>query len=120
MSPDGKVQVVVRSRRVPVRTVEVSAPVFSPTGVFVGTRRNRLVLYGSALDDTHRRAIEEGQKLSCNLGLDLEVVDASKSSLLRRILSSLGLGGSKLPTLMVAPLSHEGEECVPRALGPAR
>ena len=119
MSSDGKVQVVVRSRRVPVRTVDFSVPVFSASGIFMGTRSNRLVLYGSALDDTHRRAIEEGQKLSCNLGLDLEVVDTSKSGLFRRILSSFSLGGSELPALKVAPLSYEGEECVPQALGPA-
>lgn len=120
MSPDGKVKVVVRSRRVPVRTVDVRVPVFSTSGVFMGTRSNRLVLYGSALDDNHKRAIEEGQKLSCSLGLDLEVVDASKSGLFRRMLSLLGLGGSELPALTVAPLSSEGEECVPQALGPTR
>lgn len=109
MSPEGKVQVVVKSRRIPLRTVEVSEPIFSPSGVFMGTRSNRVILYGSVLDEGHRRAIEEGQRLSCDLGLELEVVDASKKGLFGRVRSSLGLGGAGGPTLVVSPLSTECE-----------
>jgi hypothetical protein len=103
MSPEGKVQVRVKSRRVPVRTVEVLEPLFSPSGVFMGTRRSKLVLYDNALNQEHQRAIDEGRRLSCHLGFELEVVDSSRSGFFRRMLSSLGRGASESPALMVAP-----------------
>jgi hypothetical protein len=91
MSPDAKVQVVVKSRRVPIRTVRVSEPLFSTSGVYMGTRTNTRVIYDSTLDTNHRQAIEAGQRLSCYLGLNFEVIDSAKSGLGTRILSSLGL-----------------------------
>lgn len=119
MSADGKVRVVVKSRRVPIRTVDVSEPIFSASGAYLGTTRNSLTLYDSSLDDNHRKAIEEGRKLACNLGLGLEVVDASTSGLFRRIRSSLRLSGSSLPSLVVSPFSPACEGSALQDLGSA-
>jgi hypothetical protein len=102
MSPEGKVKVVVRSRRVPIRTADFSQPMFSPSGVFMGTRNNRLVVYGTSLDPDQKRAIQEGRGLSCRLDLDLEVVDRGKSGIFGRILS-LGRPAPTRPTIVVSP-----------------
>ena len=110
MSGAGKVKVVVRSRRVPVRTVEFSSRLnyiqgaTSPgNGVVPGFQTRRAVIYESVLDDEHRRAIEEGDRLACNLGLELEVIDQSRFGLFRRVLSSLGRDGSGNVGVVVSP-----------------
>jgi hypothetical protein len=69
------------------------------------------------LDEEYRRAIDEGQKLSRNLGLDLEVVDSAKNGVLGRILSSLGLSGPGRPIFVVAPFASEAGECLSESLG---
>jgi len=122
MNPEGKVRVVVRSRRVPTGTVDFREPIYSGStaGLLVGARVSRLVLYNNILDERHRKAIEEGNRISQSLGLQLEVVDASRQGILRRMLSSLGrhrLGG---PTLLVAPLHPEQDAPVPQGLGASR
>lgn len=94
-------RVVVRSTRVPIGTTDFSSPVFSAYGSRMGTTQKRITLYGSALNDEHRRAIEEGHKLSCSLGLRLEVVDLSRSGLLKETLSTIL--GTRGPELVVAP-----------------
>ncbi|HUK79583.1 MAG TPA: hypothetical protein VLU91_02840 [Nitrososphaerales archaeon] len=104
MSSGGRVKVVVKSRRVPIRSLEVSHPVFTPSGMLVGATKKRVVVYGFALDEGYRRAIEEGNRLSSSLGLELEVVDTSKSGLLRRVLSHIQRRSLALPTFMVTPL----------------
>lgn len=103
MSPDGKVRVFVRSHKVPIRTVEVREPIFSTSGVFMGTRRSQRVVYGSAMCEDYRRAIEEGRKLCCNLDLEFEVVDSGKSGFLRRAISSLRPGNSARPVVVISP-----------------
>jgi hypothetical protein len=90
MRSDGKIRVVVRSRKVPLRTFDFTEPVYSPLGVLMGARSSRLVAYDYILDEQHMKALEEGQRLACNLGLELEVIDRAKSGLLGRVLSSLG------------------------------
>ena len=102
MSSEGKVKVVVHSRRVPLRTVDYIQPVFSPSGVYMGTRNNRLVVYGTSLDQDQKRAIQEGKRLSCKLDFDLEVVDRARSGFLSRI-SSFGRLSSPRPTVVVSP-----------------
>jgi len=67
LSSSGKVRVVVRSRQVPVRTVDFTEPVYSASGVLLWTKKNTRVLYDSVLDEEHKRAIEEGHKLSHKL-----------------------------------------------------
>jgi hypothetical protein len=107
MSSAGKVQVVVRTRRVPVGTALVTTPLYIPSGVFVGSTTTRIVLYDTRLDETHRRAISEGRSLSCRLGLDLEVVDESKSGPFRRLISLVRRGASPEPAFLVAPQAGE-------------
>ena len=90
MSSSGKVKVVVRSRRVPVRTVEFATHPILPVGTYstpignfssAGLRRERVVVYESVLDEDQRRAVDEGQRLACNLGLEMEVIDLGEKNL---------------------------------------
>jgi hypothetical protein len=102
MKAESVVQVVVRSRRVPIGTVIRTQPVYSANGVLVGSHPSTFVLYGTSLDGEHRRAIEEAQKLACSLGMELEVVDESRSGLLSRFLSRFGING-RSPAVVVPP-----------------
>jgi len=99
----GKIRVTVRSRKVPSRTVDFTEPVYSTSGVLMGTRSNRLIIYDDVLDEAQRKAIEEGRKLSCTLGLDLEVIDRSNASLFSRVLSRLSRDGSTHISVDVTP-----------------
>ncbi len=105
MSPEGKVRVVVRSRRVPTRIVDLSVPEFAPSGVRMGSKTHRVVLYDYILDGDQKKAVDEGRRLSCDLGLELEVVDRSQMGLLKRMLSSFGRNGSSYPMVVVSPSS---------------
>ena len=107
MSASRKVRIIVRTRQVPVGTAVVSRPMFAPSGVFLGSSSNRVVLFESRLDESDRKAISEGRRLSCRLGLDLEVVDASKSGLFRRLISMVRRGASPEPDFLVAPQAAE-------------
>lgn len=103
MSQEGKVSVIVKSRRVPVRTVTLWRPIYSTSGLLVGSQVQRRVVYGSAFDESHAQAIKEGKKLSCNLDLGFEVVDRSKLGPLRRLaLRFLGSPEVK-PSVILAP-----------------
>jgi len=119
MIKDGKIRVIVRSRRVPSGTLDLTEPVYSTSGMLMGTRRNRLVTYDDVLDDAHKKAIEEGRRLSCDLGLDLEVVDAARRGILGRVRSSLGRGHGRGPTLEITP-SSKGRQGVPSTIQPVR
>ena len=105
MRSNGKVQVLVRTRRVPVGTAKLTKPVYSISGVLLGSTTTRVVIYGAQLDESHRNAIRESHRLSRELGLDLEVVDASKSGPLGRLLSLVKRGISRQPAFLVAPES---------------
>jgi hypothetical protein len=109
LNSEGKVQVKVRSSKVPNRTMELSDPIYSVSGSFIGFRRSRVVLYDSILADHHLRAIEEGHRLSCSLGLKLEIVDLSRANFLRRLMSLFGRGVSVRPTFVVTPHSHQSQ-----------
>jgi hypothetical protein len=105
MSPDGKVRVVVRSRKVPADVVEFRQTMYSPSGIPMGTKTNRQVLYKYVLDDEYQRTIEEATRLARSLCLDLEVVDSAKQGLLGRLFSSLGGRGASAPAVVVSPSS---------------
>jgi len=119
MSSDGKIRVVVRSRKVPSRTVEISEPVYSTSGIPMWTRRNRLIVYDYVLDEEHNKAIQEGRRLACSLGLDLEVVDATRRGILGRVRSSLGRGHGRRPTLEITP-SSKGRQGMSSTVQPVR
>jgi hypothetical protein len=116
MNPEGKVQVVVRSRRVPIGTVLRTEPVYSLSGLLVGYRPIRSVLFGTSLDEDHRRTIEEAQKLAHSLGMGLEVVDESKSGLLSRFRSALGRGVFRYPSVVVSPSNEMMTSDTPSSL----
>lgn len=104
----GKVQVVVASRRAPTRTVSISQPIYTMSGIRIGSRNDLRVVYGSELDQEHERAIEEGRKLANRLGLELEVIDESKSGLLGRMFSSIGRGRPGHPSVVVSLAPSRG------------
>jgi len=103
MSSDGKVRVVVRSRKVPADVVEFYQKMYSPSGFPMGTRRSRQVLYRYVLDEDYQRTIEEASELARRLCLDLEVVDSGRQGFLGRLLSSFGRGGASNTTVLVSP-----------------
>lgn len=105
MRESGKVRVVVRSRRVPVRTSIVQIPVYSQYGTRLGTIRKRVVDYETVLDGPNRRAIDEGKKLSCDLGLEFEVVDKANAGLLRRVALAVSGRTARQPSLTVTAQS---------------
>ena len=105
MSAEGKVRVVVRSRRVPAQVVEFHQTLYSPLGIPMGTRTNRQVLYKYVLDEDHQRTIQEASKLARSLCLDLEIVDSGKQGFFGRMLSSLGRRGASMTTIVVSPQS---------------
>ena len=107
---DGRsVRVLVRSRRVPIRTTVVRTPVYFPFGTLVHTATRQEVVYESVYDEPQRRAIEEARRLSCNLGLKLRVVDATKSGVFNRFLSTvLGIKG---PLLILPDFRDASEAC---------
>ena len=102
-SARGKVQVVVRSRRVPARLLEFASTQVSYPSAFVGTVRNRVVRYESRLDEEHLKAIEEGKKLADQMGLELEVIDGSRWNLFRRALFPFTRGRPPPPKLVITP-----------------
>ena len=110
MMDSGKVRVVVRSRKVPVATVVHAVPLYSSSGVPLGSRLSRLVLFGASYDQEHLRTIEEAKKLASNLGLGLEVVDESRSGLFTRVLTRFGLNGTRHPSVVIS---------MPRSMEPA-
>ena len=120
MNPEGRVQVMVRSSKVPNGTMEVTVPLFSTSGFPIGFRRDRVVLYDSAFTNDHLRAIEEGQRLSNRLGLKLEVVDLSRSNILRRLLSVFSRSAREQPSLVVTPYSHQTSGDLSRDISRAR
>jgi hypothetical protein len=101
MSSEGRVRVLVESRSVPTRTIEFYRPIYSPTGLLVGSERSSAVVYEPSYDSSHERAIEEGRKLSSDLGLGLEVVDKSRWNPVRRLVSALATGSARRPTLVL-------------------
>jgi hypothetical protein len=102
MSPDGKVRVVVRSRKVPDSVVELRHTMYSPSGIPMGTTTNRQVLYRYVLDEDHQRTIAEASKLAQSLCLDLEVVDSGKQGLFGKLMSSLGRSSASTPIVVVS------------------
>ena len=103
MNSNGKVRVVIKTRQVPVGTAMVTNPMFAPSGVLLGYSTSRITVFDSSLNEAHRKAIKEGHTLSSRLGLDLEVVDASKYSPFRRLFSLVKRGAPPEPAFLVAP-----------------
>ena len=102
MSSDGKVRVLVKSRKVPAGMVQLQQTTYMLSGIPT-TRTDRRVLYDYVLDDDHQKAIEEARKLARALSLDLEIVDSARRGFFGRLLGSLGRGGAGNPTIEVSP-----------------
>ena len=98
---EGKIQVVVRSRMVPASVRDVQTTRVSNWGT-VRNECRRSVTYESRLDDEHLKAVEEGRRLAMQMGLPLEVIDESKASLLRRVITSSHRSPGS-PMLVITP-----------------
>lgn len=84
---------VVHSREVPVKTIQVRTPSAGPGGSILTTVSTAIV-YERVLDDKQKAILEGARSLSAATGLDLEVVDAGKMGALSRVFSSLAGRGS--------------------------
>ena len=120
MKPDGKVRVLVKSRRVPAGTIDVPRTLFSFSGLPLGTATDRLIRYDRFLDEEHQTAVEKARRISDDLGLDLEIVDLGRQGFFGRLLSSLGLGGRGGPTIVVSPSYGASSPEIPQPLVPVR
>jgi hypothetical protein len=98
---EGKVRVVVRSRKVPAAVVPLRVREISFAGTWYPERLGRSVVYGAKLDEEHQRAIADGRRVADQLGLQLEIIDLSKASALRRALAAIGSRFDQSPRLMV-------------------
>ena len=105
MSQEGKVRVLVRSRKVPVRTIDLNQTIYTPSGMPMGTTMSRALLYDYVLDEDHLRTIQEARKLASNLCLDLEVIDSARQGIFGRLMASLTGRGTGNPAIEVSPRS---------------
>lgn len=105
MSVGGRVRIVVKSRRVPSRVIEVNTAHYLLFGNHF-LESKRVVLYEWVLDDEYLKMIDEGRRLACALGLGVEIVDCSKLSLFRRMLLYLGDHGFGSVKMVVSLPSH--------------
>lgn len=125
---DGRVKVVVRSKKVPMRVIELAnrpvmrvGAVAAPAGVptHPGPHGKRAVVFEYVLDDGHKRAIEEGRRLARTLGLELEVVDSAKKGPFGKAISLLG-SRSGGPSIVVSPSSKSNGLTISPELVPGR
>ena len=108
MSPTGEVKVFIRTRRVPVGRTTLRTPMYTLSGVYLGSTVSHAVLFATQLDESQAEAVRESRRLSSRLGLDLEVIDASKSGPLRRLLSFVRGAAPRQPAFLVSPQAEEG------------
>ena len=123
MTPKGEVRLVLSSRRVPVRTVSVPTPVNTQTGLYFAPVSERRVVYDLVYDASQLEAMEEAKRLSEQLGLRLKVIDQSRISPFRRVLSRLtahhGSGGPTLSLKKSWRTQTGSANCVPPPTGTA-
>ena len=103
MTGQGKVQVVVKSRKVPTGTFIRNEPIFTTSGVLLGYQPRRLVLYETSLDEGQKRTVEGARRLAGSLGLELEVLDESVVGILGRLLSRFNRGSYRYPSAGAHP-----------------
>jgi len=88
---NGKLRLVLRSKRVLVRTENyessgvTSNSLTAWNGQVFSTRR-RVMVYDYVYDERQKQALEGVRELATKMGLVLEVTDLSRRSALRRIL----------------------------------
>jgi hypothetical protein len=69
----------------------------------LGSVSHREIIYETRLEEDHVKAIEDGRRLADQLGLKLEIIDESRLSLARRVLTLLVGGLSQSPKLVITP-----------------
>jgi len=104
MSSNGKVRVLVKSRKVPTGVIQLHQTTYLFSGIpMKTTRMERRVLYDYVLGEDHQRAVEEARKLAGSLCLDLEVIDSRNQSLFGRLMSFLDGRNGQNPSIEVSP-----------------
>jgi hypothetical protein len=85
---NGKLQIVVRSRKVLVRIEKFDVPVMTQDGRVRFFNKGTLKVYDYVFDDAQSRALRETRELASRSGLTLEVTDLTRQGLLTRMLRS--------------------------------
>jgi hypothetical protein len=114
MTDIGKVRVLVRSTRVPVRTTVLRRPVYSHHGIRISTDEELKVVYEDVLDEQSKEAIRHASKLSQSLGLRLELVDMPKKNLFGRVISYLARRSPSATITIVPSSASVGPRFQPR------
>jgi hypothetical protein len=89
---NGKLQIVVRSKKVLVRIERFDVPVMTQDGRVSFINRGTLKVYDYLFDEAQERALRETRELANKEGLALEVTDLTRRSLFRRVVGSLRRG----------------------------
>jgi hypothetical protein len=82
---NGKLQLVVRSKRVLARTERFDVPVMMQDGRVRFISKGTLNVYDYVFDETQENVLREARDLACRSGMVLEVTDLTRQSPLRRI-----------------------------------
>ena len=119
---NGKLQLVVRSKKVLARTERFDVPVMMQDGRVSFINRGTLKVYDYLFDATQEKALREARDLACRSGMTLEVTDLTRQSPFRRIARLLLGRNSPLwsaPNLIVGltpasttTVAHDARDCV--------
>jgi hypothetical protein len=85
---NGKLQIVVRSKKVLVRVERFDVPVMTQDGRVSFINRGTLKVYDYVFDEAQARVLRETRELANKSGLVLKVTDLTRQSLLRRMVRS--------------------------------
>jgi hypothetical protein len=85
---NGKLQIVVRSKKVLARVERFEVPLMTEDGRIRFINKGELKVYDYVFDEAQERALRETRELADRSGLALEVTDLTRQSLLQRVLRS--------------------------------
>ena len=93
MGNNGKLQMVVRSKKTLARKVGYDVSLRGSDGLYYVTRRT-VKVYHYEYDEEQKRDIDEARELAERSGLELEVSDLTRQGLMKRIVG-LALGRAR-------------------------
>jgi hypothetical protein len=85
---NGKLQIVLRSKKVLVRIENFEVPVTTQDARVRFINRGSLNVYDYVFDEAQARALRESRELADRSGLALEVTDLTRQGLVRRLLGA--------------------------------
>ncbi len=105
-SSSGKLQLVVRSKKVLARIERFDVPVMTQDGRISFINKGTLKVYDYLFEEAQANAVREAQGLARRSGMVLEVTDLTRQSSLKRLARFLFAKSSPLwttPNLVVEP-----------------